>query len=126
MPDVLPGTETYAGQHRAWNEVHCLSRAEFDRMAPSVVRLESARLTQLAERCDPGSEAHTILIAARHRLGRFAEALECGDDARRLAEPLEAVILSLTLGADDHPSSGALLNLADRLDYVLTQIRRLY
>lgn len=126
MPEFLPGAETYAGQHRAWNEVHCLSRAEFDRMAPSVVRLESARISKLAARCEPGSPAHTTLVTARHRLNQFAEALADGGDPTAIAEPLGAAILALTLGAETHPVSSALLNLADRLDYVLAQVRRLY
>ncbi len=121
----------------SWNELRYMSVHEFTRMAPTVVGLEAARLAALARRLSPGSALHEAVVTARHRLHLFLDALKQLSDnesdvsvttVQSCGEHIDAALLCMAAGqhAEDETARGTFIYVAGRLDYIHSQIHRLF
>lgn len=120
-PDKTPG----------WNELHFINRNEFAAMAPSVLQLEVSRLSKLLSSFEPGSHDYNSIVVARQKIGDVTSMIsqemepECVEECAR---ELESVImhLSASIPDTDPESSRILVYVADRLVYILGQLKHLY
>jgi len=121
----------------SWNELRYMSVHEFTRMAPTVVGLEVARLDELARRLSPGSALHEAVVTARYRLHLFLDEINgLSDDASKVnltsleacSEHIDASLLCMAAGqnAQDPTARGTFEYVAGRLDYIHSQIHRLF
>lgn len=131
----LPGSRGTAELHPektpGWNELHFINREEFADMAPSVLQLEVSRLTRLLPSFELGSDAYNSVIAARRKVAHLQSSLrEKMDEARvkECATELESAILCLSASdrKTDPNSRRVLVYVADRLVYILGQLKHLY
>jgi hypothetical protein len=126
--DITRLTETGVGQNNEWNEVHMLTRATFAQMAPSVLRLETGRLSELILKLGPDSDLHETLVSARHRISALEDLVTTDFEHADLGlcrQHLDAAIL--IIGIRPSSAEGVILdNIADRLGYVRERLCRLH
>lgn len=147
---LLPNTVTHrsqkkraslpiTGRHLGWNEVRFISVREFVHNAPAVISLEISRLTGVLSKLEPGSDSYTHIVTARHRLATISEHIgtTTGDHLdTRIFELMEAAILGISMEtvsvAGDFNDEERIKEIsedleyaANRLDYILAQMRRL-
>jgi len=100
-------------------------------MAPSVLQLEVSRLTRLLPSFELGSDAYNSVIAARKSVAYLQSYIQEEMDEARVKEcslELESAILCLSVSdrKTDPNSRRVLVYVADRLVYILGQLKHLY
>lgn len=110
-----------------WNELDFLDWKEFRRMAPAVVRLETARLNRFAADLEPGGEAYDTVVRARFALRQFADGL--GESPRSTlperTQHLRRALLALSFLMTSCESE-TLRYAAHRLAYIHDRIKLIY
>lgn len=124
--DRLPET----GRHVGWNEVHFVGIVDFAHNAPSVLNLEIARLDDALLRVKFGSLDYNEIISVRYHLTTLVKQIKILTSTGipdGLFELMEVVILNLSVASVSISSdvSKELDYVANRLDYILAQMRRL-
>lgn len=121
------------GRHLGWNEEHFITVSDFVKNAPAVIRLEVARISAVLGRLEMGSDSYNQIVSARHRLSTLVSEIEGlqGDSlSQHFFELLEEAILyisieSASISAEKPDESEDLDYAANRLDYIIKQMRRL-
>ncbi len=131
LPQSRGTTELHPDKTPGWNEVHFVNREEFATMAPTVLQLEVSRLTKLLPEFDLGSDTYNSIIAARRKVEslQFSIKNEMNpDEVESCAADLESSIMCVSAADSDADadSSRVLVYVADRLVYILGQLRHLY
>ncbi len=108
------------------NEIHFIDRDEFVQMAPAIVQLEISRLGDMLHDIEPGSDIYTTLVTVRHHLSLFHDELNRDVDARNI-EHLDAAIVCLSFPDSEttETTRDTMVYVADRLGYILAQMKRL-
>ncbi len=131
LPNSRGTTELHPDKTPGWNELHFINREEFANMAPTVLQLEVSRLTRLLPSFELGSDAYNSVIAARKGVAHLQTLIQEEMDETRVKEcalELESAILCLSVSdrKTDPNSRRVLVYVADRLVYILGQLKHLY
>ena len=131
LPNSRGTPELHPDKTPGWNELHFINREEFASMAPSVLQLEVSRLTRLLPSFELGSDAYNSVIAARKSVAYLQSYIQEEMDEARVKEcslELESAILCLSVSdrKTDPNSRRVLVYVADRLVYILGQLKHLY
>jgi hypothetical protein len=113
------------------NEIPFLSRTEFRRMAPPILRLEISRLTRLIQTCTLDTEHHNALVKARYEMRQFVACLERADRESvesACAHHLRSALLALSVDRDglDGETANIISYVIDRIRYVHDRIGLVY
>ena len=131
LPQSRGTTELHPDKTPGWNELHFVNKAEFATMVPTVLQLEVSRLTKLMPGFEIGSDAYNSVVAARQKVESLQFLIQeemSPEDVESCAANLESSILCVSAadsGANTD-SSRVLVYVADRLVYILGQLRHLY
>ncbi len=114
-----------AAKRLDWNELDFVGWKEFRRMAPAIVRMETARLERVMEELDPGSDAWNALVRARFGMRAFADGLEEADRASLAprGDHLQRALLAVSLLAEDMEP---LRYVMYRLTYIYDRLKLIY
>jgi len=131
LPESRGTSELHPDKTPGWNELHFMNREEFARMVPTVLQLEVSRLGMVLTRFEPGTDAYNAVVTARHRVGKLREGLQSvltSDEVADHERDLETAIMSVSIRDEDVPRDvqRELVYVADRLVYILGQMRLLY
>ncbi len=113
-------TDVQVGENNEWNEVHMVTREIFAQMAPSILRLEIGRLSELITKLGIDSILHESLVSARHRLRSLKELVAHDFEHAELGpcvSHLDAAILAIGIRPQSTEDK-TLDNITDRLGYV--------
>lgn len=111
------------------NELEYISWKEFKKMAPSIIRLETNRISKLISTFPPESDIHNVLIKVRYELNQFIECLDQTVSpplADSCTEHLSKAILNLTHEDIDESTSKTIHYILDRLNHVYNRIGMIY
>ena len=115
----------------SWNELEFVSWRQFDRMAPSIMRLEISRLGDLIRRAGTNLEMRNALVKVRYELLEFLVEFEkCSDGnlSVSVTERLNAAIVNLPLDQADPDGEfhASLRYILDRLRSIQKRIDFIY
>ena len=113
------------------NEIQYLSWKAFRRMAPSILRLEVARLGALMDAAGDDLDFRNTLAKARFELKRFEDRLDEATPETVKATcgpPLQAALMTLALAADDQTTvtASTLRYVLNRLTYLHDRLALIY
>lgn len=113
-------------RYQRLNEVHFIEHDEFAQKAPAIVQLEISRLGDMIHGNEPGSNLHTTLVTVRYHLSLFHDELNREMNAVSI-EHLNAAIVSLSFPESEiaETTRDTMVYVADRLGYILAQMKRL-
>lgn len=118
-----------ATQYRRLNEIHFVDREEFLQMAPAIVQLEITRLSEMLAGLEPGSDVFTAVVATRYQLKEFLSELASERKKKHTFSTDRVSAAILCLGASENCTEQSVKNslvyVADRLGYILAQMKRL-
>ncbi len=107
-----------------WNELAFMRWNDFRKMAPSILKLEIRRLTQLIQRPDQDTELHNALVRARFEVKTLVQELENSEtrmEPDQYTSRLSRAVLSLS----------GIRHLCDAetgeiIDYILDRLNDIY
>ncbi|MCH8122625.1 MAG: hypothetical protein IH853_05835 [Bacteroidetes bacterium] len=121
-----PVQHTRSRRYERLNEIHFIERDEFVQMGPAIVQLEISRLGDMLHDIEPGSDIHTTLVTVRHHLSLFHDELNRDVEVASF-EHLDAAIVCLSFPDSEttETTRDTMVYVADRLGYILAQMKRL-